>query len=180
MDGSTFLTVCGVIITVGSVITALCTIYNFFKTPAKKYKETRDQELKQLIVDTLKENLPELLKQHDLEVKEQYKSDRDRYLTEIKNAVLTETQDELQQVKILGIQYEALVISAKDVLREKIMAIYNAHNKTDKKLNIIERERLDQYYKDYKALKGNSYIDKYYNRMKNWGTIDDNDDDEIV
>ena len=30
-----------------------------------------------------------------------------------------------------------------------------------------------QYYKDYKAINGNSYIDKYYNRMKKWAIVPD-------
>ena len=176
-----FLLVAGCIVTVGSVLTSLCVIFGFVAKPAKKYKEKQEQELKNLIVSVLKENLPELLKQHDIDLRNQYKADRDRYLLEIKNSVLSDTQNELAQIKILGVQYEALVISAKDILREKIMKIYNA-NKDTKRMHLIEKERLDQYYKDYKALKGNSYIDKYYNRMKKWEIIDDDSDmeDEIV
>ena len=69
---------------------------------------------------------------------------------------------------------EALVISAKDVLREKIMAIYHK-NKHERTLTEFEREALNQYYIDYKALGGNSYIDKYYKRMENWTVIYDDD-----
>jgi hypothetical protein len=73
-----------------------------------------------------------------------------------------------------------LVISAKDVLREKIMGIY-LKNKKDKILTLNEKEALDQYYVDYKAMKGNSYIDKYYNRMKKWRVIeDDYEDDDAI
>jgi hypothetical protein len=50
-----------------------------------------------------------------------------------------------------------------------------------------EREALDVYYADYKAIGGNSYIDKYYRRMKRWRVdyedyedIDEHDDDEEV
>jgi hypothetical protein len=67
-----------------------------------------------------------------------------------------------------------LAISAKDVLREKIMQMY-FKNKADKTLTLHEKEALDQYYKDYKAINGNSYIDKYYGRMKKWQVIDDDD-----
>jgi hypothetical protein len=69
---------------------------------------------------------------------------------------------------------EALVISAKDVLREKIMAIYHK-NKYNRTLTEYEREALNQYYIDYKALKGNSYIDKRYARMDKWKVIYDDD-----
>jgi len=75
---------------------------------------------------------------------------------------------------------DALVISARDVLREKIMAIYHK-NKYNRTLTEYEREALNQYYVDYKALKGNSYIDKRYSRMDKWRVIYDDDpydDDE--
>lgn len=40
-----------------------------------------------------------------------------------------------------------------------------------------EREALEQYYKDYKALNGNSYIDKYYSRMILWDIVADDYED---
>ena len=49
-------------------------------------------------------------------------------------------------------------------------------NKSDKHMTFHEREALDQYYKDYKKIGGNSYIDKYYNRMSVW-TVGDDDID---
>ena len=52
-------------------------------------------------------------------------------------------------------------------------------NKKDKTLTLHEKEALDQYYVDYKAIKGNSYIDKYYNRMRKWQVIDDDEEDGI-
>jgi hypothetical protein len=64
------------------------------------------------------------------------------------------------------------------VLREKIMAIYHK-NKQARTLSEYEREALEQYYKDYKALKGNSYIDKRYGRMSKWQIVYDEElDDE--
>lgn len=181
MEGTAIFTVCSFIILIASTITAIITIVNSVKNPAKKYKERQDTELKNLIIDTIKEVLPGLLKEHDKEIRERYKSDREKYLNDIKASVLSDTQNELNQVKILGLQYEALVISAKDVLREKIIKIYLA-NKDDKRISMIDSEKLNQFYKDYKALNGNSYIDKYYNRMKKWEVIDDDDadDDEIL
>jgi superoxide dismutase len=41
-----------------------------------------------------------------------------------------------------------------------------------------QKEVLEQYYVDYKAMKGNSYIDKYYNRMKKWKVVEDDYDDD--
>jgi hypothetical protein len=81
--------------------------------------------------------------------------------------VLSNVQEELHQIGVLAKQYDALVISAKDVLREKIMQVY-FKNKPTKTLTLHEKEALDQYYIDYKAIKGNTYIDKYYKRMERW------------
>ena len=181
IDETLFGLICGAIILLASTVTAIFTIYNTLKNPAKKLKEKQDAEFKEKICETLKEILPELLKQHDMELRDRYKADRERYLQEIETSVLSQTQDQLNQVKILGVQYESLVISARDVLREKIIKIY-LDNKDTKTLSVIERERLDQFYKDYKALNGNSYIDKYYNRMMKWAIDDEdyNDDDDII
>jgi len=41
-----------------------------------------------------------------------------------------------------------------------------------------EKETLTQYYKDYKAIGGNSYIDKYYERMETWAVISDDYEEE--
>ena len=115
--------------------------------------------------------MPQILLDHDLEVKEKYKNDRQNYLEEIKQEILNEIGDDiLANSKTI----DALVISAKDVLREKIMAIYHK-NKYNRTLTEYEREALNQYYVDYKALHGNSYIDKRYNRMNKWKVIYDDD-----
>ena len=58
------------------------------------------------------------------------------------------------------------------------MAIYHK-NKSNRSLTEYEKEALEQYYKDYKALKGNSYIDNRYARMYKWAIIyDDEFEDE--
>lgn len=72
---------------------------------------------------------------------------------------------------------EIMIKSGKDVLREKIMAIYHKHKK-QRTLQQHEREALTEWYKDYKAMNGNSYIDKYYKRMETWLVIPDNYDNE--
>jgi hypothetical protein len=179
IDETTFGLICGAIILLASTVTAIFTIYNTIKNPAKKFKEKQDAEFRDKICQTLKEVLPELLREHDLELRDRYKADRDRYLHEIESSVLSQTQEQLNQVKILGIQYESLVISARDVLREKITKLYT-DNVEDRTLSILEKERLDQFYKDYKSLNGNSYIDKYYNRMSKWAIKDDEYDDNTI
>lgn len=161
----------------GALAGALYKIYEFFAKPTSKIKQRAINKEKERIGAVLDEKLPIILYNHDLKTREKYKSDRQNYLNEIRAEVLAEIGDEINtNTKTI----EALVISAKDVLREKIMAIYHK-NKYNRTLTEYEREALNQYYIDYKALKGNSYIDKRYNRMNKWKVIYDDgpyDEDE--
>ena len=163
------------IILVGSVCAALYKIYEFFAKPTSTLKKKREERERKRIVTVLDQELPARLKKHDIEVRDKYRADRENYLKEISNEVYTKISVPLSQNND---DLEALKISARDVLREKIMAIYHK-NKYERALTQYEKEALEQYYKDYKKLNGNSYIDKYYNRMKLWRIIyDDYTDDE--
>lgn len=160
--------VCDFVILVGAVLLAFDRIIK----PIGFLKKKTDKSFEDKVGDILAKVLPAILQQHDLETRDRYKADREKYLKEAKDQVLTEIKDELIQVDLLKQQYDVLVLSAKDVLRAKIMAIYEA-NKKKKELPLSNKEALEQYYKDYKDLKGNSYIDKYYNRMMTWPVFDD-------
>ena len=163
------------IILIGALCAAIYKIWEFFAKPTSTLKQRALAKEKERIKEVMKEELPKALEAHDLKLREKYKSDRQKYLKEIRDEVLSQVENPISQNTD---DLEALKISARDVLREKIMAIYHT-NKYDRTLTQHEREALDQYYKDYKALNGNSYIDKYYNRMKLWITIyDDYSDDE--
>lgn len=169
-------TVCNVIIIVGGAIMAVKNVAEWFGKPIRLFKKKSDTNFEERVIAILKKVLPDILLEHDLETRNKYRADREAYLQDIKSEVLKSIQGELGQVAQLTEQYEALVISAKDVLREKIMAIYHK-NKKDRVLTLNEKEALDQYYVDYKAMKGNSYIDKYYKRMKKW-KVDEDDYNE--
>lgn len=160
----------------GALCGAVYKIYEFFATPTSKIKQKAINRERERIGAVLDEKLPEILCQHDLETRDKYKSDRQNYLNEIKAEVIKEVGSD---INANSQTIEALVVSAKDVLREKIMAIYHK-NKYNRTMTEYEREALNQYYIDYKALKGNSYIDKRYNRMNKWKVIYDDDpyDDE--
>lgn len=160
----------------GALCGAVYKIYEFFATPTSKIKQKAINRERERIGAVLDEKLPEILYQHDLETRDKYKGDRQNYLNEIKAEVIKEIGSD---INANSQTIEALVISAKDVLREKIMAIYHK-NKYNRTMTEYEREALNQYYIDYKALKGNSYIDKRYNRMNKWKVIYDDDpyDDE--
>lgn len=157
-----------IIILIGALFLAVERIFK----PLLKLKKKGDANLEEKITEVLNRVLPDILLEHDKETRKKYQADREKYLHEIKCEVLTNIQGELSQVEELNLQYETLAISARDVLREKIMAIYHK-NKRDRRMSGYEREALTQYYKDYKAINGNSYIDKYYARMKNWATDED-------
>lgn len=164
------------IILLGAFCAAVYKIYDFFATPTSKIKQRAINKEKERIGAVLDEKLPEILLNHDIETRDKYKSDRQNYLNEIKAEVIKEIGDD---ISANSKTIEALVISAKDVLREKIMAIYHK-NKFNRTMTEYEREALNQYYIDYKALHGNSYIDKRYARMDKWKVIYDDDpyDDE--
>lgn len=177
-----------IVILIASITTALVTIFTNFGKPANWIRKRGQNAFEARVVAVLNKVLPEILYQHDLETRDKYKADRENYLQEIKCEVLNSIKEELEVVSDLQehydglqLQYETLAISAKDVLREKIMALYHK-NKHCRQLEENEREALDQYYKDYKAINGNSYIDKYYSRMKKWEVVpdeyheDDNDE----
>lgn len=171
----TFDGVADLIILIGALCAAIYKIWDFFAKPTSKLKTKIKEKRKREIVLVLDEVLPDKLKAHDLKVRDKYKADRERYLQEIKEEVLEEVSDPISNNTD---DLEALKISAKDVLREKIMVIYHK-NKRERTLLEHEKEALAQYYKDYKRLNGNSYIDKYYARMEKWQVIyDDYEDNE--
>ena len=192
------------IILIGALCGAIYKIWEFFAKPTttlKQKKAARDkakieavleevlpvrveEKLNEILPTKIEEELeqaldkvlPGKLLEHDLQVRDKYKADRANYLTLIRDDVLKQINDPIQQNQD---DLEALKISARDVLREKIMRIYHAY-KHERAFPLYEKEALEQYYKDYKRLLGNSYIDKYYGRMSKWQIIyeDYSDDDE--
>lgn len=162
------------IILLAALGAAIYKIWDFFAKPTSKLKKMIEERKKARIKEVLDAELPKILKKHDLEVRDKYKSDRQKYLEEIKEQVLEEVSEPIMQNTD---DLEALKISARDVLREKIMGIYH-HNRRERSMTEYEKEALSQYYKDYKALNGNSYIDKYYARMTRWQIVYDDYADE--
>lgn len=58
----------------------------------------------------------------------------------------------------------------KCLLRSEMLNIYY-HNKEGKKIRQYELENFIMLYKAYKALKGNSFIDKIYGEVMAWEVI---------
>lgn len=159
----------------GALCGAIYKIWDFFAKPTSRIKQRKKEKEKARIVAILDEVLPSKLYDHDLHIRDKYKADRQQYLIDIKDEVVRTLGGSVSQNQE---DLEALKISARDVLREKIMAIYHKGRK-ERAMTEYDKEALEQYYKDYKALKGNSYIDKRMARMKKWEVIyDEYPDDE--
>ena len=56
------------------------------------------------------------------------------------------------------------------LLRSEIVRIYYRHN-DDKQLREYEFKNMQQCYEAYKALNGNSFIDKIHSEMVDWNII---------
>lgn len=158
--------VCDIIILIGAVLLAFDRIIK----PIIFIKKRTNKSFEDKTAEAIAKIMPDILQQHYENIKEQL-------IKEVTKKVTDNITDSLTQVDLLKQQYDILVLTAKDVLREKIMKIYNDFRR-ERKLPIAKKEQLDQYYIDYKALKGNSYIDKYYDRMKRWEIIEEEDEEE--
>lgn len=168
--------VCDLIILFGTAYFMILKMIDSFAKPTSKLKKKRVDKEKEKIKEALDEALPKYLESHDIEVKE-------KFLNEIKEALREENKNDFEEIKEINksqneqLKYLKEMIlkinnSSKDIMRQKIMAIYHANKKT-KTLTIYDKEALDELYKDYKAQNGNSYIEKYYARMKKWKVIDE-------
>ena len=194
--------VCDIIILVAAVLMAISNIYKFFANSGKGIKKKVDEAtaekeaefnakvderaklVAQPMIDSavrtltasfeglLDKHLPERLIAHDHETRRKYLEDRQRYLEEIKDEVITVLQDRIDAVDEHDEQMVVFTEVLKELLRERIMEIYR-RNKTKRQLEDHERYELRQAYASYKSIKGNSYIDGYYETMEGWDTVPD-------
>lgn len=56
------------------------------------------------------------------------------------------------------------------LLRSEIVRIYYRHH-DDRKLKEYEFKNMEQCYKAYKALGGNSFVDRIYEEMREWDIV---------
>ena len=128
-----------IVILIGGFFLAVERIYKFFAVPGSKLAKKAEDREKKRIKGVLDEELPKYFEAHDLETRDKYKADRTRYLNEIKEEVLKEVGAPITQN---AEDLEALKISAKDVLREKIMGIYH-ECKTERAYPTHKKEALE-------------------------------------
>ena len=179
-DDTLFGDICNIIIFLSAVSIAATNLYKFFAKPTsflkKKSFEAEKRRVEEIVDLKLKEKMPNIIRNHELASREQFLDDRQNCLKKIKEEVESDISEIIQEIHSIvsdqNDKIEILADSSRDVLREKIMAIYHQYKK-QKSLPIHAREAVDQYYKDYKKQNGNSYIDKYYARIKTWDTYDD-------
>jgi hypothetical protein len=100
-----------------------------------------------------------------------------KYLADALTPIIEPLKEAVEEVKEINKEQSELLkdltTSEKDCLRKMIMDIYHLYEDTRAFPESI-KEQLDELYADYKSLHGNSYIDKYYNRMLKWESIPDN------
>ena len=163
--------ICDWIVLFGAVTLAITNIIKFFKTPVKGAKNKSEDYIKSVIKTELDIRLPIYFDECEQAAYQKYLSQRSAYINEIQNEVLNNVSAPLNEIKAMLEQQmasiEVLKQGTKDVLRQKIMAIYHEY-KSERAFPIHVKEALDELYKDYKKEGGNSYIDKYYGRMGKW------------
>lgn len=162
--------ICDWIILLAATGTAIYKLIEFISKPSSKLKQKKRQEIR----EALKEVVPGYIENYSKQIQPQCAK-------QISSQVLGSIQDDIKEIKAMNIkqtnQIDNMNTSLKDILRQKIMTIYHTYRKYQA-LPISEREKLDEFYKDYKAQDGNSYIDKYYKRMGTWETLTDEEFDE--
>lgn len=194
--------ICDYIILIGAVVGAITAIWKFVLNSGKGIKKTVDKaaeekeaefnakvderarQVAQPMIDSavrtltasfeglLDKHLPNRLLAHDLETRQKYLADRQRYLCEIKDEVVTVMKDKIDAVDMHEDQMIVFTEVLKELLRERIMEIYR-RNKHLRQLEEHERFELKQAYASYKSINGNSYIDGYYHTMEEWETLPD-------
>lgn len=162
--------ICDWIILLAATGTAIYKLIEFVSKPTSKIKQRKKEQLK----EALKEVVPPYIETYSKQIQPQCAK-------QISSQVLGSIQDDIKEIKAMNIkqtsQIDNMNTSLKDILRQKIMTIYHTYRKYQA-LPISEREKLDEFYRDYKAQDGNSYIDKYYKRMGTWETLTDEEFDE--
>ena len=70
----------------------------------------------------------------------------------------------------VGVVIARLIDGVRCLLRSEMLRTYY-HHKDSEKIRQYELENFVFLYKAYKALKGNSFIDKIYNEVMTWEVI---------
>ena len=192
-------TIASVVILIGAVCVAVVNIWNFFANGRKGIKkhveqvreeqkcaeearirdvvatiqEEESEHMQEVVLNIMKDALPDALTEHYKKIRDQFKGDREQYLHDITDEVTHNLQTSLEAVEAHETRMMVFTEVLKELLRERIMAIYS-RNRHKRELEEHEKVELERSYASYKSIKGNSYIDDYYKRMQTWKVIPDN------
>lgn len=85
-------------------------------------------------------------------------------------AIIGEIMAIIGAVTPLAMKLKKITEGQKCQLRSDMLRIYYA-NREAETIRQYEYENFVMYYEAYKALKGNSFIDKIYNEVKKWEIV---------
>lgn len=85
-------------------------------------------------------------------------------------ALITEISIIVGVLVPVGVVIVCLINGMKCLLRSEMLRTYYHHKETDR-IRQYELENFVFLYKAYKALRGNSFIDKIYNEVMTWEVI---------
>lgn len=179
MDPSNLQVICNWIILIGSVLLAFERIYtNLIKKPSEKLSEKQKQLFNKHFDERLEKSLPPIVTKYMETARAERAAEHQDLLGDVEKIIEEKTAPFFAEIERINIEQNEkmsiLTESSKDMLRDRIMDIYQ-RSKANKTLTFHDKESLEQYYKDYKAEKGNSYIDKYYKRMSTYSIEQDSE-----
>lgn len=144
MDSHFLQGVCNVIILLGGVAGAITGILALIGKPIGFFKKRRDKIEKQRRKEIV-EDVSSLVKKEIIPK-----------LDEIHQQNLEQSQD-----------IETLTNTMRNSIGAEIMAFYEAH-RAERTVTESEKDAIEDLYKSYKAINGNHYVDKVYERMTSW------------
>ena len=149
---------------IGIFLATIFSIYSFFAKPTSFFKKKRLERQRKFVESIIEETVEKIVEERFLSYNEQ-------------------TEQFLDQIEKLNTEQSKLITilcrSSQDLLRQRIMTIYHTY-KVDQQIPIYLWEDVKMLYKDYKDQMGNSYLDRYYERMEMWEIIIDPTYDEGI
>ena len=85
----------------------------FFGKPIKFLKRKKDKEYSEILKENLDKLVPQYLEAHDLETRDKYLADRQRYLQEISLEVYKQVEGDIKEIK-----ENSLINSAKIIFND--------------------------------------------------------------
>lgn len=86
------------------------------------------------------------------------------------SAIITAIAVIVKPIRYRVFRFRSSMETDRCMLRNEIVKLYYA-NRDQKKLMQYEFENLGYMYKQYKDLKGNSFVDKIYTEMMTWEVV---------